>query len=121
MTSRAIPKVLSFHDASDVAFDRLRARRRATDALMMSGSGRLWAASGLARADAAGCAWFALAIALLEFGVRARQLPRDDPAPAGLPPVDLAAAPAPVVRTGNISAPSAIRWPAAPPRRRHRS
>ena len=91
MTFAAIPKMLNIPRAVDAARGTRRARSRAVGALVMSGFGALWAASGLARSGVAGWAWCALAVLVLAFGVRALRVLRDHPPFEGPLPDDIAA------------------------------
>ena len=92
MSSSAVPNTLAAHGpalARD-ASDRLRARSRATGALVMSVFGALWAGTGVRLSSAPAWAWIVLAVVVLAFGVRALRLLQGNPSVAELLPAELA-------------------------------
>jgi len=91
MTASAIPDSLNIPGVADPAILNARTRSRAVGALVMSGFAAAWAAYGLARADAAGWAWIALAAVIAAFGVRAAVVLRRHPLGDTPLPADVAA------------------------------
>lgn len=80
------PAVAPVRDVSE----RLRARGRATGALVMTGFGASWAGLGAARTDAAPLLWAAVALLAAALTLAAVRLLRANPAVAGPLPADLA-------------------------------
>ena len=91
MTSTAIPKMLNIPRDVDAARDRLRARSRATGALVMAAFASAWAGFGLARSSTPGWTWVLLAALVLAFGVRALAVLRRNPPVSEPLPADVAA------------------------------
>ena len=70
--------------------ERLRARGRATGALVMTGFGALWAGLGAARTGAAPLLWAAVALLAAGLALTAVRLLRANPAVTGPLPADVA-------------------------------